>query len=110
MASPIAITCSTPTVSACMPADSRALDVDVSIRVGRTTYEGEVTLLPADSDGRYRSWGDLSNWISSPLLDAIRDLHQRDEVIRELQAAAGEACDRQARVTDWPAVAPAEEE
>ena len=66
-------------------------DVDVTVILDGVRHEGEVTLLPAKSDGVTPSaWGGPENWISNGLLGVLRDLDSDSfsDVLGEIEMAA----------------------
>jgi hypothetical protein len=47
------------------------MDVSLTVRFGRTTMTGEVTLLPS-ADGGWTSWGSPDHWVDGKLLDGVK--------------------------------------
>jgi hypothetical protein len=81
-----------------MPDRPKARDVDVTVTIDGERLEGEVTLLPAQHDGSYGSWGDADNWVSGKLLQRLLRLDEAgkievERVLGELDAVAGNAAD-----------------
>lgn len=67
-----------------------AVDADVAVTLDGTVIRGEVTLVPAQYDGRLSSWGSPDNWLSGPLVEALYALDDADEIrgaMREIEAA-----------------------
>ena len=84
----IAIEMGSASPSQCMPIEAHAFALPVTIRIGRKSLHGEITLVPSRRDGRYASWDAPENWISSDLLAAIRAHQLRDEIMIALHEAA----------------------
>ncbi|MCP4549501.1 MAG: hypothetical protein GY835_23850 [bacterium] len=59
-------------------------DVDVSVR----DLDGEVTLLPAQSDGQPSRWGDADMWVSGDLLRQLRQREDCHDLLDEMEAVA----------------------
>jgi hypothetical protein len=51
------------------------MDVSLTVRFGRTTMTGEVTLLPS-ADGGWTSWGSPDHWVDGKLLDGQSRVRQ----------------------------------
>jgi len=68
-------------------------DLDVTV----DGVEGELTLLPRAYDGQPGSWGSPDHWVSSPLLDSLREDPER---LRDALATIEDAAARAVRESD----------
>ena len=50
---------------------ANGMDVSMTVRFGRTTIIGDVTLLPSDGGG-WTSWGSPDHWVEGRLLDRVK--------------------------------------
>lgn len=70
-----------------------AVDVDVKLTISvddaLTVYDGGVTLIE-DHEGRLSSWGQLENWLSGNLVNAVWTLDEsmRRDVLDRIERAA----------------------
>lgn len=71
-----------------------ALDVDVTVTIDGVEYDGEVTLVRDENDGRWSSWGAPDNWVSGRLLTQLRKLehHVFRDALTAIEEAASSEC------------------
>ena len=69
------------------------IDVDFLVTFADgTEISGEVTLLPAQYDGRLSAWGAPDNWVSGAALAKLKKFDNEDftELLGEIEAATRE--------------------
>jgi len=91
----IEVDASAVTPSSCIDIEG-AVDIDVTVRLGERSIDGEITLVPREADGVLDSWGGSPDyWMTGALLAELHRLSDADfrRACRELVSAGRKAAE-----------------